>query len=34
MINMGGPERLDQVGNFLLNIMTDTDIIQFPVAQK
>ncbi|XP_018320569.1 ferrochelatase, mitochondrial [Agrilus planipennis] len=30
MLNMGGPQRLDQVPDYLLRIMTDKDMIQFP----
>jgi len=29
-LNMGGPESLDEVGPFLHNLFTDTDIIQMP----
>lgn len=30
MLNMGGPATTDEVHNYLLRIMTDTDIIQLP----
>lgn len=30
LLNMGGPETTDQVSDYLLRIMTDTDMIQFP----
>lgn len=30
MLNMGGPERIDQVHDYLLGIMTDRDMIQLP----
>ncbi|KAK9509462.1 hypothetical protein O3M35_006774 [Rhynocoris fuscipes] len=30
MLNMGGPQSLDQVGDYLLRIMTDRDMIQLP----
>lgn len=30
MLNMGGPERVDQVHDYLKGIMTDTDMIQLP----
>jgi Ferrochelatase len=33
MINMGGPERLDQVHDYLLGIMTDRDMIQLPIQR-
>lgn len=33
MLNMGGPQRTDQVHDYLHRIMTDRDVIQFPVAQ-
>ncbi|KAJ8947143.1 hypothetical protein NQ318_002504 [Aromia moschata] len=33
MLNMGGPERLDQVHDYLFKIMTDRDMIQLPIAQ-
>ncbi|KAJ8980469.1 hypothetical protein NQ317_013222 [Molorchus minor] len=33
MLNMGGPEKLDQVGDYLFKIMTDRDMIQLPIAQ-
>uniref|UniRef100_A0A0V0GAJ6 Ferrochelatase n=1 Tax=Triatoma dimidiata TaxID=72491 RepID=A0A0V0GAJ6_TRIDM len=31
MLNMGGPQSLDQVGDYLLRIMTDRDMIQLPM---
>lgn len=34
MLNMGGPQKLDQVHDYLLNIMTDRDMIQLPVQSK
>lgn len=30
MLNMGGPERIEQVHDYLLGIMTDRDMIQLP----
>ncbi|KAK9876690.1 hypothetical protein WA026_014069 [Henosepilachna vigintioctopunctata] len=33
MMNMGGPQRIDQVYDYLHNIMTDRDMIQLPFAQ-
>lgn len=30
MTNMGGPKDLDEVGSFLYNLFTDTDLIQMP----
>ena len=30
MLNMGGPESLEEVGPFLHNLFTDTDIIEMP----
>lgn len=33
MLNMGGPQSLDQVGDYLLRIMTDRDMIQLPVQR-
>lgn len=30
MLNMGGPQTLDQVHDYLLGIMTDRDMIQLP----
>ncbi|XP_050300398.1 ferrochelatase, mitochondrial [Anthonomus grandis grandis] len=33
MLNMGGPQNIDQVHDYLLRIMTDRDVIQFPFAQ-
>lgn len=34
MLNMGGPTDISQVHDYLLRIMTDTDMIQFPVMQE
>lgn len=31
MLNMGGPQSLDQVSRYLTRIMTDTDMMQLPV---
>ncbi|XP_034245238.1 ferrochelatase, mitochondrial isoform X2 [Thrips palmi] len=31
MLNMGGPQTTDEVGEYLLRIMTDRDMIQLPV---
>lgn len=33
MLNMGGPTNTDQVGEYLLRIMTDRDMIQLPVQR-
>ncbi|XP_074035700.1 ferrochelatase, mitochondrial [Leptinotarsa decemlineata] len=33
LVNMGGPERVDQVHDYLHRIMTDRDMIQLPIAQ-
>ncbi|KAB0790157.1 hypothetical protein PPYR_15486 [Photinus pyralis] len=33
MLNMGGPHSLDEVPSFLHKIMTDRDMIQFPIMQ-
>lgn len=33
MLNMGGPQTVDQVENYLVRIMTDTDMIQLPVQR-
>ena len=33
MLNMGGPQRLDQVHDYLLRIMTDRDMIQLPIQR-
>jgi protoheme ferro-lyase len=33
MLNMGGPETLDEVHDFLLNLFKDRDLIQLP-AQR
>lgn len=34
MMNMGGPSSTDQVHDYLLRIMTDRDMIQFPFMQN
>ncbi|GLV37405.1 Ferrochelatase [Carabus blaptoides fortunei] len=34
MLNMGGPRSIDQVHDYLLRIMTDKEMIQFPVMQN
>lgn len=34
MLNMGGPETVDQVGGYLHRIMTDRDMIQLPIQSK
>ncbi|XP_056646807.1 ferrochelatase, mitochondrial [Diorhabda sublineata] len=34
LVNMGGPENTDQVHDYLKRIMTDTDMIQLPIAQN
>ncbi|KAM3955148.1 ferrochelatase, mitochondrial [Aphomia sociella] len=34
MLNMGGPETTDQVGEYLHRIMTDRDMIQLPMQSK
>jgi ferrochelatase len=34
MLNMGGPSTKDEVHNYLLRIMTDTDMIQLPVQRS
>jgi len=33
MLNMGGPENLDEVHSFLLNLFNDRDLMQLP-AQR
>jgi len=33
MMNMGGPESLEEVGPFLHNLFTDTDIIEMPLQR-
>lgn len=33
MLNMGGPQHIDQVSDYLHRIMTDTDMIQLPVQK-
>lgn len=34
MLNMGGPQKTDQVYDYLYRIMTDRDMIQFPIMQN
>ncbi|CAO1435178.1 unnamed protein product [Diamesa hyperborea] len=34
MLNMGGPQHIDQVHDYLLRIMTDRDMIQLPVQSQ
>lgn len=34
LLNMGGPQTLDQVGDYLHKIMTDRDMIQLPFAPE
>ncbi|VVC90787.1 unnamed protein product [Leptidea sinapis] len=34
MLNMGGPQTVDQVPEYLLRIMTDRDMIQLPVQSR
>ncbi|XP_058271277.1 ferrochelatase, mitochondrial isoform X2 [Hemibagrus wyckioides] len=34
MLNMGGPERLEDVHDFLLRLFLDTDLMQLPVQDK
>lgn len=34
MLNMGGPQNVDQVHDYLLRIMTDRDMIQLPMQNK
>lgn len=34
MLNMGGPQKIEQVHDYLLNIMTDRDMIQLPIQSK
>lgn len=34
MLNMGGPQEISQVHDYLLKIMTDRDMIQLPVQSK
>lgn len=34
MLNMGGPTHTDQVGEYLLRIMTDRDMMQLPIQSK
>lgn len=33
MLNMGGPATTDKVGEYLLRIMTDRDMIQLPIQR-
>lgn len=33
MLNMGGPQSIDEVHEYLLRIMTDRDMIQLPVQR-
>ena len=33
MLNMGGPETLDQVHSFLRRLFTDRDLMQLPVQR-
>lgn len=33
MLNMGGPISTDKVGDYLLKIMTDRDMIQLPIQR-
>lgn len=33
MVNMGGPQSLDQVHDYLKRIMTDKDMIQLPFGE-
>ncbi len=33
MLNMGGPEKLEDVREFLLRLFMDTDLIQLPVQR-
>lgn len=34
MLNMGGPQKIEQVHDYLHNIMTDTDMIQLPMQSR
>lgn len=34
MLNMGGPRKMEGVRDFLRQILTDRDIIQFPFLQE
>ncbi|KAG8035054.1 hypothetical protein G9C98_001544 [Cotesia typhae] len=34
MLNMGGPTKVEQVGDYLLRIMTDRDMMQLPIQSK
>lgn len=34
MINMGGPQNIEQVEGYLQRVLTDSDLVQFPIAQK
>lgn len=33
MLNMGGPEKLEDVHDFLLRLFMDTDLMQLPVQK-
>lgn len=33
MLNMGGPTKVEQVGDYLLRIMTDRDMMQLPIQR-
>ena len=33
MLNMGGPEKLEHVHSFLLNLFSDRDLMQLPVQR-
>lgn len=33
MLNMGGPQHVDQVGGYLKRIMTDRDMMQLPIQK-
>lgn len=33
MLNMGGPSKVEQVGEYLLRIMTDRDMMQLPIQR-
>lgn len=34
LINMGGPAKIEQVEDYLQRVLTDSDLVQFPIAQK
>ena len=34
LLNMGGPQKVEQVHDYLHQIMTDRDMIQLPFAQE